>query len=238
MNEKMQSIISLFKKDQITPYVVEREVAQELGDDCSVKIVKDPKNIATKSFCIFALPQKLINGFHITFIVDEGCIKNIYTDEDFAVVVERLKNKKQAIFKRFNKFLKETKNKDTSYNYALGFILDLYNVYRADLTVRDGEYLPDDGEMMKYADLFTMENGNKEDIESLLLGEFVCPEIIEFVKQYVKAGEFKEENEKIFEVEVPTFNLGQQEIKKHVSSTFGIRNHKDIPYDYYPKTNQ
>ena len=49
--------ITLFKKDQITKYVVEREIAAMMGDDFSVKIVDDKKNIASKSFCVYMLPE-------------------------------------------------------------------------------------------------------------------------------------------------------------------------------------
>lgn len=239
MNEKLQSVLTLYKKDQITNYVAEREIAQAMGENVSVKIVKDPKNIASTSFCVFALPKKLVQGYHITFIIDEDALRQIYSEEDFAVVVERLNAKKQAILTKYHKFEKETKKRDVSYNFALGFLLELYSLYRADLSVKDGEYLPDDSEMLKFAELFTSESGTQQDIEKLLLGEFVCPEIIEMVKGYVKTGDFRDDILDFkAETETPKFNGGQQEIKKYATSTFGIRNHKDIPYDYIPKTNQ
>ena len=240
MNEKLESLFTLFKKDQLTKYVVEREIANYLGEDFTVKIVENKKNIASKSFCVYIFPEKLTQGFHITMMIDEDAIKNIYTEEDFAVVLSRLQAKKQQILKKYNAFLKETKKKDISYNFALGFILDLYTSYRSDLSVRNGEYLPDDGDMIKYAQLFTMEDGTRHDIEKLTLEEIVCPEMLEFVKRYVQSGNFADD-EPIFGAkavaETPTFNFGQQELKKHSTSTFGIRNHKEIPYNYLPDTN-
>ena len=237
MNDSLQSLVSLFKKDQISKYVAEREIAQYMGNDVTVQIVDKKKNISSKSFCIFVLPEKQTQGFNITLIIDSTAIKNIYSDEDFIVVLERLKSKKQKFFKRYNDFLKEKDDTEISLNYALGFILDLYSFYRSDLSVRNGDYLPDDDNVIKYAELFTTENGKHQDIEKMLIEEIICTEILDFAKKYVginsKEIKFGSEDD-----DSPSYNEQYQKLIKTSTSTFGTRNHKEIPYNYLPKTNQ
>ena len=75
-------------------------------------------------------------------------------------------------------------------------------------------------------------------MEAALINNMINGEIAEFIKRYVRvSGELKfvitdDTDEK------PSFNVWQKEILNNVTSSYGIRNHKEIPYDYLPKTNQ
>lgn len=236
-NEKIKSILMLYKQDKISEYVLERELGEYFGDLVRIQIEKESTTGKT-SYCIFAIPELKKEGFRILFIIDKNALKNIYKEDEFVVVCERLKNKLQNILKRYHSFRKETSDSEVSMNHALGFLLSLYSSYYSDLLIGNREYLPEEDDIMKYTDLFTMEEANSEDLETVKIKGILSNTIIDAAKVYVKFATGLKLNFASTEVEKPVFNLGQQEIIKHCTSTFGVRDHKEIPYDYLPKTNQ
>lgn len=237
--EALQNIVAMYKKDKITKYVAEREIAKFMGDKTHAVISDDKKNIISKTFGVFVLPERLTDGFHITYVIDSNAIMSFYSEEEFGIVMTRLKNNVQHIFKKYHEFNNSNKENEVSYGDALGFILDLYAGYRHLLRVNEksDEYLTDDDVIRLYIDKFITGKATKEDSEKLALEEFVSPEILEFVKRYIKRG-----NNFIRIVdnadEIPTVNMFTNIIKDNVTSTFGIRDHKEIPHDFLPKTNQ
>ena len=242
--EELQNIVTMYKKDKITQYVVEKEIAKFMGDKSHVKISESKKNIVTKSFGVFILPEKLSDGFHMTYIIDPNALLNIYTEEEFSVIMSRLRDKKQNILKKFHEFINDGKENDTSYGIALGFILDLYAGYMhlLNISTKSAEYLPDDDAIRIYIDKFSVGKSTREDLEKLSIEEFVSAEILEFAKKYVKLAE-RSENDIVIRVvdnalDIPQYNYYYQHTKENCTSTFGIRDHKEIPYDYTPKTNQ
>lgn len=238
MMESLESLISLYKKDKITDYVVERELSLFLGMNVHVRITTESMNAGGKSFVLFAIPEKLTEGFVITIFVDKYAIQNFYTAEEFEVLMNRFKKKIQTILRRYFQFLTENDNNDITYNYALGFLLSLYSLYRGDLIISNDSFLVDEADLLKLADKFSLGDVKKEDMEAALINNMINGEIAEFIKRYVRvSGELKfvitdDTDEK------PSFNVWQKEILNNVTSSYGIRNHKEIPYDYLPKTNQ
>lgn len=235
--EKIKNVVEMYRKQQISEYVLERELASFMGDKAHVVISKDNKNIVTKSFAVFLFPQMMSDGFHITYIIDEHAVKDFYNAEEFAVVMNRLRGKTQKYLLKFNEFIKDTKEQTVSYSFALGFFLDLYAMYMHELRINEtsDNFLPDAAELKGYADKFNTETSERSDLESLVLKGYLCDEITEFVKKYIH--ESKNDNISIKLVdknafETPQFNLGQQELLKFATSSFGVRDHKELPHDY------
>ena len=236
--EKIKTIVEMYKKDKVTDYVLERELSEFFGDLVEVKLEKE-KGIGKESYCVFAIPEKRQEGFKIVFVIDVNAIKNIYKEDEFAVVCERLQDKIQKILTKYHAFKNETAGKDITLNCALGFLLNLYLSYRNELAIGSAEYLTDEVDVMKYADIFSLENGNSEDLENAKIKGIISNTILEYCKKYVKLADVMRFTTSTFgEPEKPVFCMGQQEMIKHVTSTFGVRDHKEIPYDYLPKTNQ
>lgn len=237
-SEKIKSIVTLYKQDKISEYVLERELGEYFGDLVNIQIEKE-STTGKQSYCFFAFPKMKKEGFRLTFIIDSNAIKNIYKEDEFVVVCERLKGKIQNILKRYHSFMSETKTRDISMNSALGFLLNLYLSYRSELIIGNIEALPEETDIMKYADLFSMESANSEDLETVKIKGILTNAILLMAKEYVKLSDVLTLNvTDRTEYEKPVFCMGQQEIIKHVTSTFGVRDHKEIPYDYLPKTNQ
>ena len=237
-SEKIKSVLMLYKKDKISEYVLERELGQFFGDSVQVIIEKE-STTGKESYCVFAVPQMRSEGLRIVFVMDKNAIRNIYSEEEFVVVCERLRDQIQPIMRRYYNFVRDTRENDVGMNAALGFFLSLYMSYLSDLVFGNVEKLPDEDDIMKYADLFTMENANSEDLENAKIKGILSNSILELAKKYVKMSDvIKLAVHDRPEMEKPVFCMGQQEIIKHVTSTFGVRDHKEIPYDYLPKTNQ
>lgn len=233
--EKIKLIVSMFKADKISSYVFERELGEYFGDKISVILEKTNSN---KSYGIFAVPEKLVEGLKITFVIDEYALKTIYNEEEFAYICERLLEKEQKLLSRYNNFYVDSRKRDVSLQYALGFLLSLYQDCFGIVT-NDNTSFPEENDVMNYVDIFSSESATSEDIEGAKVKGVLSNKIIDFAKKYVKHGdEISVRFATTFEVEKPAFCLGQQEILKHATSTFGVRDHKEIPYDYLPKTNQ
>jgi len=241
--ETIENLVTMYKNGGITDYVLERELTALMGPHTDVSFSKDPNNSIEKSFIIFAYPQKLEEGFHISFFLDKEAVRTYYSPKAFSVMFLNLKETQQSILIKFNDFLKETTERDISFDYAVGFLLSLYASYEHAFKVGETNFLQDDAEVMKMADKFSMEDATTEDLENILIKEMIPQDIIELVKNFVaKVSNAKDAVPKIkvvdFDIEQPTFNLGQQEVMKYCSSTLGARDHKEIPFDYTPSTNQ
>lgn len=234
--EKIESLMSLYRKDKITDYVIERELAAYMGNDISVKFSEDSK-ATSNTFGFFALPERLVEGLHITFIVDKNAFLNFYSDQEIQIIVERLKMEKQHIYKKYMEFISEGNDRDISFDYAMGFLLNLYSLYKSKLIIEDGSFLIPDDELLKYIDKFSLEIATNSDVEAMMINQYICQEIVEFAKKYVKVNN-DEIKIKIVDInyEMPQLNLGMQEIRKYANPNY-IK-HQDIPYDYKPETNQ
>ena len=75
--EKLETVLEMYKKGEVTDYVLEREMGSFLGNRITVKLAKDSKNTQTTSYCFFPFPEFLAEGFHITYFVDEDAIRAI-----------------------------------------------------------------------------------------------------------------------------------------------------------------
>lgn len=236
--EKVESLLDLYRKEKITDYVIERELSSFLGNDVSVLFSKDCKNNIPTSFILFAVPEKLVEGLHLTLIVDKMSLLNNYSDTEIGMLFDKFKSEKYTIYKKYMTFLNENIDKDISFNYALGFLLNLYASYKNKLIFDNSSFLPSDDELLKYCDKFSMEEATSGDLESLLIQEFICPEIVDFAKKYVRQakGELRiktVENE----LDKYSINFGQQEIRKYANNCLDGWN-RNIPFDYVPDTNQ
>ena len=91
-NEKIKSILTLYKQSKISEYVLERELGEYFGDLVRVQIEKE-STTGKVSYCIFAIPELKQEGLRLTFVMDSNALKNIYKEEEFVVVCERMKDK-------------------------------------------------------------------------------------------------------------------------------------------------
>lgn len=242
MVEKIKSLIMLFKKDKITPYVVERELSNFLGNFCNVKLIEMTNHDVNKSFGFFACPERLVEGLRITFFVDTTAILELYTEDEVACICERLRNDVQKILRKYNNFIIQHVSQDLSKSDILGFVLNLYATYSGDLICGDKNIVPDIDEMLKLADKFSTGMGTEDDIEKLLISDMICREVLDYCQRQARIAESKEEIKikvsDTIEKEIPTFCLGQQEIRKYCGPDVRGKMHNEIPYDYTPKTNQ
>ena len=93
-NEKIKSILTLYKQSKISEYVLERELGEYFGDLVRVQIEKE-STTGKVSYCIFAIPELKQEGLRLTFVMDSNALKNIYKEDEFVVVCERMKDKIQ-----------------------------------------------------------------------------------------------------------------------------------------------
>ena len=235
--EKLETLFKLYKNDSITDYVVERELSRYFGDQVSVRLTEDLGVNRGTTFTYFALPEKLVEGYHITYFLDKAAIKVIYTEEELAMITEKLNNKTFSIIRKYNSFLNETKDFAVTYTEALAFLLELYSFYRSEMSIKNGELLPADDEILKYVDKFNTQKAEDIDIECLLQKGYIPPQAISFAKAMshdipgsITINFSKEER--------PSMNIGYNAIKSVCTSTFGEREHKDIDPNYIPSTNQ
>lgn len=241
--ENIESLIKLYRKDTITDYVMERELTRYLGEDTTVRLIEKPNKNLNKSFCIFPIPERLVEGFHIVYFVDKDALKVSYDVPDIILILARVKSSKQDIFMAYNKFIRRNESSDISYGMALGFLLDLYLTFRISLDIRsDIDLLPEEE---KIRDISVKANNGEykpEDREALLIINALSNEVLEFAKKYVKTNPTNIGGPRLVLVSdadmIPSVNLGQQEIMAHCTSTFGIRQHTEIPENYKPETNQ
>ena len=61
--------------------------------------------------------------------------------------------------------------------------------YRGELIAGNAEQLPDEADVMKYADLFTMEEANHEDLETVKIKGILTNAILLMAKEYVKLSD-------------------------------------------------
>ena len=228
----------MFRDGRVSEYVLERELSAFMGDLFHVRLSKEAKAQGPMSYSFFMVPERLVEGFKIVLFIDESAVMSFYNDTDIVETLVKLQANTQKILKKYAKFRNE--DRDISLNYSVGFLLNLYMDYKHDLSMDpNAPFLPSDADVLKYSDLFSMENATRSDLETLLINKYICNDIIDFVKEkYVHPAY----NSAIINVkfadsekEVPAFNLGRQQVLPFCTSTFGIRHHEDIPYDYTPK---
>lgn len=240
-NEKIKSLVQMYKKDKVTDYVLERELSvffTEGGVRTTVRLEKEI-GLNKTSYCFFLVPERREEGFHMNIVVDVNCIKIYYSEDEIVEICNRLRNKLQTYLGKYHRFVSDNAGKEVGRNAAIGFLLSLYSTYRSSLIVESDSFLPDENDVLKYADIFTMETANSEDLETIKVRGMISNVIIDLCKKYIKASDsIKLKFMDTYTIEKPTFCLGDQEIRKHCTSTFGVRDHKEIPYDYLPKTNQ
>ena len=239
--EKIENLAAMYRKGDITDYVMERELSAYLGSRATVKITDSSSTNLGKSYCIMPLPEKRAEGFHITYFLDREAIRTYYTAYEFGLVMEKVARLEQDILLAYNKFLSKHFNSDITYGTALGFILDLYLTFKTALDIKDGiEFLPEDSKVREAVVKLQDGEYKESDLEALLVDNTVSKSVLDYVKKYVK--EFDLGGGKILIVkdatEIPLVNLGAQQILPYCTSTFGTRDHKDIPHDYMPTTNQ
>ena len=80
--EKIENLAAMYRKGDITDYVMERELSAYLGSRATVKITDSSSTNLGKSYCIMPLPEKRAEGFHITYFLDREAIRNKQKQED------------------------------------------------------------------------------------------------------------------------------------------------------------
>lgn len=236
--EYIKTVIEMFKKGKTTKYILEKELGNFLGLNIFVRLSEDCKN-NNQSFILFAIPEYKTEGFVLTYVLDKNALMNLLSTDELVDILDALKRKTQKIYKMFFTSVVENTNRDISRNNELGFLLNLYTQYSDVFEVSGKNITPDIDEILKLADVFNTEKGTDEDIENAIVKGILCQDIIEFAERCVRVGK----DEVIIKLtdyhsEIPTFNLGYQELYDNCTSTFGVRDHKEIPYNYLPSTNQ
>lgn len=236
---ELQNTILMYKKDRITKYVLEREIAAFMGDKVHVKVDCN-RNVVGKTYCINVFPERQSDGFHLTLIIDENAIKGLFTEEEFVKILEKLYEQNQKILQKYNSFSIETAQTEVSMSMALGFILDLYLDYRnCFLGFGKDTVLTDENELRNLTDKFNLETADTSDKERLVLDGFISELGIEMCKKYIHTMDgikihFADDNEQ----ETPDVDFWNNRMEELSTSTIGVRDHKEIPDDYLPKTNQ
>jgi len=239
--EYIKTVIESYKKDKITNYLLERELSKYLGSGFSVKIANDTKANVNTTYSIFPVPELRTEGLNITVIFNKQAIMNLYSVDELAVILLKIADLKQKIFREFMRFRSDSG--EITANLAIGFLLGLYeNCFKEALKVGStGEFfLPDSDIMFKYIDLFNTQSATAEDIESILIQGLIPEEAIILSKNYIRTYSNAPEVKIIDDSgrDLPSLNFGQQEIRKNVTSTWGVQDHAEIKYDYLPNTNQ
>lgn len=239
--EKIETLAKLFREGSVSEYVMERELSAFLGDRVTVSITtKSRSNMAT-SYCIFPVPEKRVEGFHLTYFIDRDAILTHYNPFEFGLVIEKLRKIEQDILFSYNKFLSRTAGSDVTYGMIVGYLLDLYLTVKTALDIKDGiSFLPSDGDVREKALKFQEGRYNANDIESVVIDNFAPKDALALAKNQIREASIGQPRIKFAKdvMELPAVNLGAQEIMAHCTSTFGVRDHKDIPWNYTPEHGQ
>ena len=236
--EELINMLNLFKAGKITQYAVEKELSKFMGMSSSCQFANDSKNTHQTSYFIMPLVEKRVEGLHVIFLIDADAVLRVYTANEIMIALNNLLVKKQEILKRYNAFYRISSGNEVSRNAAIGFILSVYQSVKECLNVNpDLKHLPNDAELAEAITKLREETATKSDIESYLIKELFAPEVMKFAEEKISHS-IPGPKIIVSDEEKPTFNLGQQEILKHCTSTFGVRDHKEIQYNYKPSTNQ
>ena len=238
--ENIEALITMYKADKITPYVVERELSNYMGNRCVVQIIEQTNHDVNKSFCFFALPELKVEGLVLTFIVDKAAILSLYNADEVAVICERLRNNIQKILSKYNDFLNNHAAQDISKYDILGFILGLYSLYAGEFNVGGKNASPDIDEVLKASDKFITGQAIPEDIERLQISDIICKEVLDYCERQARVASEKVTIKVVDKVEreIPAFCIGKQEIRKYCAPDSREKLERVIPYNYLPKTNQ
>lgn len=239
IKEELQNTILMYKNDRATKYVMEREFAEFMGDKSHFIISES--GLKNRSYVLMLFPIKLSDGFHITYIIDENIIKNIYSEEKIVTILSDIKDIKQNILRKYVEFEQETSETELSLSMALGFIFDLYLSYYGKLSFKEVNemnvsILPDEEELQKIKDRFNLEEATVDDREKIVLDGYFPVEGIDFCKEnYIHkiSGDIII-NDKIDPVD-RDFWFNQADAL--CTNTVPSRGHTEIPYDYKPDTN-
>ena len=232
MYETLESLLKLYKNDKVTDYVVEKEFAKYIGDHVGVKIIKDAATSNT-SYVAFVIPEKHVEGFYLNIILDKFAL-NKYNESEIITILNKLKEKKFIFTKKYHEFLTDKSGNEVTFSDAMGFLLNLYSLYRNDLAFKCDEYLPAEDEILKIADKYNTGEATQEDTENLLVKHFINYAIISYIEKYVNESiklDFTGDKPRVndFGDEIDAFSKDQ---------TFVPFGHVEIKHDYKPSTNQ
>ena len=240
--EELKNTLEQYKNDQITDFVLEKTLAEFLGNrniNINVKVVEGKAGSQT-SFVMFAIPERLTEGYSITFYLDKNALRSgIFETWELRSMFTRLVAHIQTILSAYRKFEINTVTFDVSFGYALAYLLALYKEYRDCFLALDKEkYLPDVSKLNEYIEKLKSGDELSSTIEALKINEYICDEIVDHTKKYVREnGEIKIRFTTKPETEKPV-ELGSIMIRPYATNDFGVRSSKEISYDYNPLTNQ
>ena len=238
MNKEIFDIIELYKKGSVTKYVIEKELSIFMGDRCEVEIVNDGSVSTATSFGIFTLPEMRSNGIYVKYLIDSETL-NFLNSEQLEAVLERLKGVQEPVKRAYFNFKRDTDSDVLTLNGAIAGLLKLYLLTLPALSIQDANFLPKESQILDIIKKAENRELSGQDLESLKINDTIPQEVIKHAK------EISHDSKNIINsdlskngCELPTFNLGYQEVRSLCTGECRDYAHKDIKFDYRPTTNQ
>lgn len=240
LDEKhIAEMISLYKENKITKYVLERELSHLLGDDWEVRITSNAKATTTTTYGIFPMPEKRLNGLHVVCFIDECALESFYSAEELVERLQLIAPMKQTFIKSFFKLLVNHKNSALMFSDVIACFLRIYQSCIQYLSVPGKDFIPSNSTILELISSFENDEEVRKNIERLTINNIIPKDVIAAAETLVhdSAGISDEPTIAISDIPLPSVNLGRQEIRTFCDGTYEL-GHKDIPWDYTPSTNQ
>jgi len=249
INANLENLIKLYKENKINEYVLEKELTLSVQKNvrCSVKIIEDIIGSTNSTFGITSLPEKKNGILYITYLIDKALIKNFLSEEEvLTFLFNEIKNT-QTIFSYFTKFLIEKKDTEISLRESIIFFLNIYFISLKAIpeNIKEKLYelkaLPSYETLKNEVDALNNEEEPLEEIIEKLKINDTIPNI--FLEEAKKISEesLKQEEPIIVDLNLETAalttNKNFDRIASYSSNAYNNLK-REIPYDYYPSTNQ
>ena len=237
--------LKLYKAEKITEFAFQQEFSNFVGTLAEVHVASNPSKNTASSYGIFVYPEKHINGVKLIYLIDKNVIFNgLYTESDIVERLDALKEFKQGIIKEFLKFCRKNRDTVVTLGKALALYLRIYSSTLDTLHIDGKDFLPESGKVLDA--IVKLEDGIDvdENVESLIVNNILPKEILDVAEALIHdspEGEILTTVQFVTDGrELPSVNLGQQEIRDLCTGNFGIgnRDHREVRHDYTPSTNQ
>lgn len=237
--DQLIQLVELFKKSDITQHVLEKELSLFMGDRCEVYVVNDASVNTPQSFGIFTTPEFRSNGIYIKFFIDYNALMNFYVPEQLIAILSDIKNMKQKIIKHIFDFVKETEHNVVTRGDATSELLKIYLLTYNSLMIGNPSFLPSKEEILNIINKAENSGITDQDMEDLKINDIIPNEVV------AEINKITHESDNLVSIELslngcelPTFNLGYQEVRELCNGNKTEYASKSIKYDYNPTTNQ
>ena len=228
----LEVVLKMFKKADVSQYILEKELGEYLEGTVHISASRSKDS----SFGVFIVPDFSSPENKLEYYIDIERMSTLFSDEEIIRILGNILSVKYKVLMKLFDFLKNPLMRTKA--MLMGQFLSFYADYRGKLDiVNDIDWLPADDEILRFSSQFL--SGEKisyeEKTEELILGGYIPAELPKKISENVGAFNFKVIDS---DKEIPTENYFFMSNIEYVTSTFGIRDHKELPPDYLPKTNQ